>query len=126
MIQTTNEAIPYRVQFTDGRHTAIADATQDKGGGESGFRPHALLEAALATCINMTVTMYATKHAIPLTHVVTKVTLDRSGSEQVVFRYDVELPGDLNVEQREAIMTAVRTCPVRKTLSRGVSFSNSV
>ena len=124
MISTINEAQPYRVQFTDGRHSALADTTQDKGGGESGFRPHELLEAALATCMNMTATMYAAKHAIRLTQVVTKVTLDRSGSGQVVFRYSVELSGDLTVQQREAIMSAMRVCPVRKTLLRGVRFSD--
>ena len=48
MISTTSEAQPFRVQFSNGKHTALADATQDKGGGESGFRPHELLEAALA------------------------------------------------------------------------------
>ena len=100
----------------------MADTTQDKGGGEFGFRPHELLEAALATCMNMTATMYAAKHAIPLAQVVTSVSLDRSGSEQVSFRYGIELTGDLAVEQKEAIMSAVRACPVRKILSRGVRF----
>jgi putative redox protein len=124
MISTISEAPPYRVQFTDGRHSAWADTTQDNGGGESGFRPHELLEAALAACMNMAATMYAAKHAIPLTQVVTKVTLDRSGSEQVVFRYSVELSGDLALEQRQAILSAMRVCPVRKTLMRGVRFSD--
>ena len=86
------------------------------------FRPHELLEAALATCMNMAATMYAEKHVIPLVQVVTKVTLDRSGSEQVVFSYSVELSGELTVQQKEAIMSAMRVCPVRKTLSRGVRF----
>ncbi|MGD0060708.1 MAG: OsmC family protein [Verrucomicrobiia bacterium] len=122
MIQAVNDATPYRVQFSDGRHSAYADTTQDKGGGESGFRPHELLEAALATCMNMAATAYASKHSIPLVRVVTEVSLDRSGSEQALFKYAVELTGDLTVEQREAIMTAVRTCPVRKTLSRHIRF----
>jgi putative redox protein len=124
MISTINEAPPYRVQFSNGKHSALADTTQDKGGGGSGFRPHELLEAALATCMNMTATMYAAKHTIPLTQVVTKVTLDRSGSGQVFFSYSVELSGELTVQQREAIMSAMRVCPVRKTLSRGVRFSD--
>ena len=75
MISTISETPPYRVQFTDGRHSALADTTQDKGGRESGFRPHELLKAALAACMNMAATMYAAKHAIPLTQVITKVTL---------------------------------------------------
>jgi putative redox protein len=122
MISTVSKAQPFRVQFSDGQHLALADTTKDKGGGEAGFRPHELLEAALATCMNMAATMYAAKHAIPLTQAVTKVTLDRSGSEQVVFRYSVDLSGELTAQQKEAIMSAIRVCPVRKTLSRGVRF----
>jgi len=72
--------------------------------------------------MNMAATAYASKHSIPLVRVVTEVSLDRSGSEQALFKYAVELTGDLTVEQREAIMTAVRTCPVRKTLSRHIRF----
>ena len=122
MIQTNSQPTPFQVQFTNERHSALADTTQDKGGGDSGFRPHELLEAALATCMNMMATMYATKHGIPLAQVVTKVTLDRSGSEQVVFKYVLELKGDLTNEQRKAINSAVLVCPVRKTLSRGFKF----
>ena len=122
MISAISEPKPFQVQFSNGQHLALADTTKDKGGGESGFRPHELLEAALATCMNMAATMYAAKQNIPLSRVVTKVTLDRSGSKQVAFSYSVELSGKLTVQQREAIMSAMRVCPVRKTLSRGMRF----
>lgn len=52
--------------------------TPDKGGGNQGFRPHELLEAALATCMNIHLRMYAANHGIELGEVTTKVTLDRS------------------------------------------------
>jgi uncharacterized OsmC-like protein len=72
--------------------------------------------------MNMTATLYAAKHAIPLTQVVTTVVLERSGSEPGVFSYSVELSGTLTSGQRAAIMSAVRSCPVRQTLSKGVKF----
>lgn len=124
MIQTTNEARPYQVRFTNKRHSALADTTEHNGGTESGFRPHELLEAALATCMNMAARMYAASHAIPLNQVVVNVTLDRSGSDEVVFRYNVELNGRLTAGQRRGIMSAVRACPVRRTLLRGVKFTD--
>jgi len=123
MIQATSKTTPYQVEFTNGCQSALADTTKDKGGCESGFRPHELLEAALAACMNMSATMYAEKHSVPLDGVVTKVSLDRSGSAEVVFNCIVELTGNLTVEQRKAIMNAVHACPVRKTLLRGVKFS---
>ena len=122
MICTVSKAQQFQVQFSNGRHSALADTTKDKGGGGAGFRPHELLEAALATCMNMAATMYAAKHNIPLAQVITKVTLDHSDSEQVVFSYSVGLSGDLTVQQKEAITSAMRVCPVRQTLSRGVRF----
>ena len=123
MIKAISKETPYQVEFTNGHHSAMADATKDKGGAEAGFRPHELLEAALAACMNITATMYAAKHAVPLKQVVTKVSLDRSDSEQVIFDCIVELKGNLTAEQRKALMSAVRTCPVRKTLSRSIKFS---
>ena len=124
MIRTKSQPTPFQVEFTNEQHSAMADTTQDKGGGSCGFRPHELLEASLPACMNMTATMYATKNNIPLTHVATKVSLDRSGLEQVVFKYNLQLTGDLTDEQRKAIHSAVRVCPVRKTLSRGFKFAD--
>jgi putative redox protein len=124
MIKATSKTKPYQVQFTNGKHSALADTIKDKGGGEAGFRPHELLEAALAACMNMTATMYASKHAIPLRQVVTKVSLHRSGDEQVVFKCVVELKGRLTAEQKEATLASARACPVRKTLLRGAKFAD--
>jgi len=64
MICATSESIPFQTRFSDGEHEGLADTTADKGGGNSGFRPHDLLAAAVASCINMTVRMYAERHAI--------------------------------------------------------------
>lgn len=44
----------------------MPDTTPDKEGANHGFRPHELLEAASASCMNMTLRMYAEIHAIPL------------------------------------------------------------
>ena len=124
MIKATSQAQPYQVQFSDGKHAALADTTADKGGGGAGFRPHELLEAALATCMNMSASMYAAEHGIPLRQAVTRVSLDRSGSDAVTFACSVDLLGELDVEQKAAIMAALRVCPVRQTLSRGVRFAD--
>ncbi|HEX3104593.1 MAG TPA: OsmC family protein [Terriglobales bacterium] len=88
----------------------------------SGFRPHDLLEAALATCANISVRMYAADHGIPLRNVTTTVSLDKSHSDEVVFRYTVCLDGDLTEEHKDRLLQAVGACPVRRTLSRKISF----
>jgi putative redox protein len=122
MIHCTSEPSRYQTRFSDGAHHGISDTTADKGGSHSGFRPHDLLEAALATCVNMTVRMYADSHAIPLRTVATTVNLDRSHPDEVVFRYEVELDGDLTPEQRDKLSNAASACPVRRTLSKKLRF----
>ena len=122
MIRATNEPAPYRTRFSDGEHECLADTTPAKGGGNSGFRPHDLLEAALASCINMTVRMYAAHHGIPLGTVAVKVSLDRGNPEETVFRYEVDVDGNLTPAQRDQLLHAARACPVSRTLAKRIRF----
>lgn len=122
MIRAKSESTRYQTRFSDGEHEAISDTTADKGGAHSGFRPHDLLEAALATCVNMTVRMYADNHGIPLRGVTTSVSLDRTRPDEVVFRYEVEMDGELTAEQKASLLRAASACPVRRTLSKRIGF----
>lgn len=124
MIRATGESTRYHTRFSDGEHEGIADTTADKGGQHAGFRPHDLLEAALAACVSMTVRMYADHHAIPLRGVTTKVNLDRSHPDEAVFCYDVDLDGELTPEQQDKLLHAAKACPVRRTLSKRIRFES--
>ena len=126
MIIATSDDPVYRTLFSDGEHHAVADTTKERGGNDAGFWPHHLLEAAVATCINITLRKYAEKHAIPLSRAVTKVTLDRSRPGEAIFTYEVELEGGLRPEQREALLQAAGDCAVSQTLLRRISFKQGV
>ena len=126
MIIATSEDPVYRTPFSDGEHHAVADTTKEKGGNDSGFWPHTLLEAALATCINITLRKYADKHAIPLSNTATKVKLDRSRPDEVIFGYEVELQGNLTEPQQEALLKVAGDCPVKQTLLKRISFKYGV
>jgi len=124
MICATSESAPYQTRFSGGEHQGLADTTAGKGGQHSGFRPHDLLEAAVATCINMTVRMYADRHGIPLRSVTVKVSLDRSHPEETVFRYRLDADGDLTPPQEDRLQLAARNaCPVSRTLSKPIRFA---
>lgn len=125
MIQATGGATRYQTRFSNEKDEALADTTADKGGGGSGFRPHDLLEAALATCVNMTVRMYADNHGIPLSGVTTRVSVDRSVPEKTTFRYDLEFAGPLTPEQLKKLYVAANACPVRRTLSNTIQFDSA-
>ena len=126
MIIAGSKAPAYCTPFSDGEHTAVADTTKEKGGSGSGFWPHNLLEAALATCINITLRKYADQNAIPLSTASTKVKLDRSRPEEVIFGYEVELQGNLTESQRAALLQVAGDCPVKETLLRRISFKYGV
>jgi len=122
MIIASAEPQPYLTRFSNGKQTTNADTTPDKGGGGLGFRPHELLEAALATCMNMHLRMYASNHGIELGDVITTVSLDRNSQEEAVFNYSIELSGQLADEQRKKLLEIAETCPVHRTLDKKLSF----
>jgi putative redox protein len=93
MVKATSKAVRYRTQLTNGTHSALLIPREKKGGSESGFRPHDLLEAALASCMNITLRMYADQHGLALSGVTTRVTINRSNPEEAAFEYQVELQG---------------------------------
>lgn len=123
MIRATTEEERYLTKFTNGTGSGYADASAAQGGTGTSFRPHELLEAALATCVNVTLRMYAEKHGIPLEDVITEVKLDYSSPEESVFYYDIDLAGpDLTAEQRSKLFEIAKACSVRRILSKRVRF----
>ena len=85
MITCYGKKAHFDTWFTNGKHEGHCDAPVEKGGGDAGFGPHELLEAALASCLNIYVRLYAKTHNIPLTGVVTEVTLERQTPERSCF-----------------------------------------
>ncbi|MFN3743291.1 MAG: OsmC family protein [Hyphomicrobiaceae bacterium] len=126
MIVARSETEPYAVTFTDGKHTGLADAIVADGGREAGFKPFALLEASLATCIAMTIRMYADRHSWALPGLEVRVKLDQSRAAAPVLRYDVDFgSADLTPEIRERLLRVATACPVHKALAKPMSIAHS-
>ena len=122
MIQTESEKENYTTKFSHGEHSAYSDTTIDKGGSNSGFRPHELLEAAVACCMNMHIRMFAENHKMDVSHVKTEVSVNRNDPEFCIFEYKVEIDGKLTELEKEKLMQVVQSCPVKKTLSKRMEF----
>ncbi len=119
MIITRNESAAYAVTFSDGMHTALADATVADGGHEAGFKPFALLEASLATCTAMTIRMYADRHGWALPGLAVRAMYDQSQPDTPILRYDIDLgANDLAPDIRERLLRVAKACPVHKALAR--------
>lgn len=122
MIRSHNQPARFKTEFTNGSNTAVSDTTPDKGGANSGFRPHELLEAALASCMNMSLRMYAEQNGFPLTEVSVAVSLNRSDPGSPLFEYSVTLQGTLSESQKTQLLATLESCPVRRTLSAPLRF----
>ncbi|QDU26670.1 OsmC-like protein [Anatilimnocola aggregata] len=107
--------------FTNGGQSSFADLPVAKGGAGLGFGPHELLEAALATCMVMTVRMYADRHHLPLTSVNCDVRIDRSAIESVALFYALTLEGNLTTEEKQLLQAAAASCPVARTLAARIA-----
>ena len=117
MIKASSIDQSCKTVFTNGDQSGIADLPVVKGGAGLGFGPHELLEAALATCMVMTVRMVADKHHLPITSVKCEVRIDRSALESVTLFYDLTLEGNLSTEQQHLLSDAAARCPVSRTLT---------
>jgi putative redox protein len=122
MIRADSQPTKYQIQFTNGEHVSVSDTTSDKGGSNLGFRPHELLEAALASCMNMSLRMCAEKHAIPFSGVSVAVSLNRSNPAGTLFEYSVQFRSELSEFQKHQLLSALESCPVRNTLSKPLQF----
>jgi putative redox protein len=125
VIQTDSQPEELFARFSNGRHVSQADAAADKGGGNSGFRPHELLEAALATCMCITLRMTAKTHNIPVSGVSVSVSLDRSIPGEPTFEHSVQLHGPLTELHKQQLLAALDGCPVRQTLSMALGFRSA-
>jgi putative redox protein len=93
----------------------IADATIAAGGEAAGPEPHELLDAALGACTAITVTMVARRKQFPLTDVRVEITHEEKDGVYKMHR-QVELVGDLTIEQRDYLLGIANKCPVHRSL----------
>lgn len=122
MIETASGDARYLVRFTNGTQEAVADVLPVKGGQGAGFGPHELMEASLATCINMWIRMQADKHNISVGAIEVSVLLKRDDPNERIFEYAVKIDGPLTAEQRSLLSHLADDCPVRQTLCKRISF----
>jgi putative redox protein len=126
MIVTHSRPEPYAVEFSDGKHSGLADAIVADGGREVGFKPFALLEASLATCTAITIRMYADRHGWELPGLAVRVKYDQSSAEAPVLLYDIDFgETDLAPDIRERLLRVATACPVHKALSKPMTVLRS-
>ncbi len=123
MITARGGNLEYITELANGITNIYADVTKEKGGQGMHFRPHDLLEASVAACMNIIARMSLDSMHVKYDSVQVKIVLDRSVEGKPVFKYSLELSGEgIDESVRERVLRAVTFCPVKKTLSSQISF----
>jgi putative redox protein len=125
LIKTRRTETNFHYILTNDKLAIDADAPIIKGGLSNGFRPHELLEAALASCINMTIRMIAKEKNIKIEKVETQVEIDRSHDDKSIFNYMISLDNDLNESDKEYFTNIIDSCAVKQTLTKQLMFMRS-
>lgn len=99
-----------------------SDTTESNGGSGKYFRPHDLIEAGFASCLNITTRMVLNSMNLAYETVTVHVELDRSDPAKSIFKYQIDIEGQLDEESKRAVLKKVTNCPVRKTLSKQLEF----
>ncbi len=111
------EGFLHDVEIEDGAHRLIVDEPEVAGGTDAGPAPTRLVAAGLASCISITMEMYAQRKDWDLGAVEVVVDIEYDGYVPTSFTASVHLPEALDAEQRERLLKIAEKCPVHKLLA---------
>ncbi len=104
-------------------HRLLADEPRELGGDDEGPTPQELLAASLASCIAVTLEMYARRKGWTLDSVEVLAQYTRPGpGEPTHFEIVLTLPDNLSEEQRDRLQVIAGKCPVHRILEGEVTF----
>jgi putative redox protein len=108
-------------------HTITSDEPKDHGGTDTGPSPQELLAASLASCVAITMEMYAKRKHWDVAGL--RVDVEYSPAERghpTKFDVVMKVPAHLSEEQVEKLVVIAAKCPVHRTLEGEVAFDERV
>ncbi len=119
----------YTCTVQDSRHMYIIDEPESKGGANLGPNPMSVLLASLASCIAITLKMYAERKGIVTGKINVNVELQQSGSGKNIkstFLRKIQVENAIEVDQMERLNYIATVCPVSRLLSGEIEMKNIV
>jgi putative redox protein len=113
------------VEIDDGKHRLLVDEPTDAGGGDAGPAPGRLVAAGLASCVAITMEMYAERKGWELGDVEVTVDVEYDGHTPKSFSTSIHLPAELSEEQREVLLRVAGKCPIHRVLSHEIEVATS-
>jgi putative redox protein len=116
---------PLQQKLSTGDLHFLSDAEITKGGSGTGPSPHEYLGAALAACTSMTLKMYAGRKEMKLENAIVTVDIKRADDVEI-FSRDIQLLGDLSVEEKERLLEIAERCPIHKALAGEIQIKTQL
>lgn len=116
---------PLQQKLTAGDLHFLSDAEISRGGSDTGPSPHEYLGAALAACTSMTLKMYAGRKEMKLENAIVTVDIERTNDVEI-FSRDIQLLGNLSVEEKERLLEIADKCPIHKALAGEVQIKTQL
>jgi putative redox protein len=123
-IARRREGYAHNVEI-EGGHTIVVDEPAAAGGSDTGPSPTRLLAASLASCVAVTMEMYAQRKGWEIGPVEVDVDAEYEGFAPRSFAVTLHLPAELSEEQRQRLIAIARKCPVHKALAGETAVSVS-
>jgi putative redox protein len=113
------------VEIDDGKHRLLVDEPTEAGGGDAGPAPGRLVAAGLASCVAITMEMYAERKGWELGDVEVTVDVEYDGHTPKSFSTSIHLPAELSEEQREVLLRVAGKCPIHRVLAHETEVATS-
>jgi putative redox protein len=123
--RTVRAAFTHRVLIR--QHEVVVDEPPEEGGDDAGPSPLELLAGSLASCMAITMELYAKRKGWELgpVEVECRYSLAERGAP-TRFEIVLRLSDQLSPEQVERLRVIAGKCPVHRTLAGEVSFDERV
>lgn len=122
VIVSSRPSANYTQDIYTRHHHLIADEPKKVKGDDLGPGPYQLLMAALGSCTNMTMHMYARRKNFPLEKSTVSLTHSPASEKKETLTKEIRLVGPLTEDQRDRILSIAKKCPVHRTLESSLEI----
>ena len=122
----TREGYTHTVEIR--QHRLTADEPLDMDGDDKGPTPQELLAASLASCMAITLDMYARRRGWDVGLAEVECSYEQPSDRAAPTRFEcvLRLPSALDDDQRQRLRLIAAKCPVHRTLAAEVEFYERV
>ena len=117
----------YETSISYHGHQIKADEPLDKGGTNTGMTPKQLLASSLASCIAITLKMYADIKEYKMEQITVRSNyLSAFDKENPQLNVEVKLEGDLDEKAVKRMGIIAQKCPIHKLLAKSITINTTV